>query len=115
MVVGLRAYIKEHPVLEADDWNQVSKTVNYWLQLYIKAKQTISTGEEALRWLGEWQEIAEDYLKPYNNRYNLKNFYDAGQELLAIVKRIYNPFKAEIYEHQASGATVCDYANFWLR
>ncbi len=26
MVVALRAYIKEHPVLEADDWNQVSKT-----------------------------------------------------------------------------------------
>lgn len=115
MVVGLRAYLKEHPALEPDDWNCVSKTMNYWLQLYIKAKQTINTGEEALRWLGEWQEIAEDYLKPYNNKYNLKNFYDAGQELLAIVKRIFNPFKAEIYEHQASGSTLPNYAEVWVR
>lgn len=115
MVVGLRAYLKEHPALEPDDWNCVSKTMNYWLQLYIKAKQTINTGEEALRWLGEWQEIAEDYLKPYNDRFNLKNFYDAGPELLSIVKKIYSPFKQESYEHFSSGATVCDYATYWLR
>lgn len=113
IVKNVDLFLRDHPVITKDDYNDIWRSTRYFLSQYIKAKPNIKTGEDVIKWLEWWKELYDGQVWAIKKEYNLREFNVTGEELVKILKNIYNPWGQEIYLHKTQGAELPEYASFW--